>query len=64
MNMHEKEGAALKLPRRGFLHLAAGAAALPAVSRIARKIQRSPELGEGNQDLEEVKWDPLPSALA
>ena len=29
-------GAAMKLPRRQFLHLAAGAAALPAVSRIAR----------------------------
>ena len=28
--------AAVKLPRRNFLHLAAGAAALPAVSRIAR----------------------------
>ena len=27
---------AVKLPRRRFLHLAAGAAALPAVSRIAR----------------------------
>src|SRR5262245_32603771 len=26
----------LKLPRRRFLHLAAGAAALPAVSRVAR----------------------------
>jgi hypothetical protein len=26
----------MKLPRRTFLHLAAGAAALPAVSRIAR----------------------------
>ena len=26
---------AVKLPRRNFLHLAAGAAALPAVSRIA-----------------------------
>jgi tripartite-type tricarboxylate transporter receptor subunit TctC len=26
----------MKLPRRYFLHLAAGAAALPAVSRIAR----------------------------
>ena len=26
----------LKLPRRQFLHLAAGAAALPAVSRIVR----------------------------
>jgi tripartite-type tricarboxylate transporter receptor subunit TctC len=26
----------MKLPRRPFLHLAAGAAALPAVSRIAR----------------------------
>jgi tripartite-type tricarboxylate transporter receptor subunit TctC len=26
----------MKLPRRKFLHLAAGAAALPAVSRIAR----------------------------
>jgi tripartite-type tricarboxylate transporter receptor subunit TctC len=25
----------VKLPRRNFLHLAAGAAALPAVSRIA-----------------------------
>jgi tripartite-type tricarboxylate transporter receptor subunit TctC len=30
-----KKGA-MKLPRRNFLHLAAGAAALPAVSRIAR----------------------------
>jgi tripartite-type tricarboxylate transporter receptor subunit TctC len=26
----------MKLPRRQFLHLAAGAAALPAVTRIAR----------------------------
>ena len=26
----------MKLPRRQFLHLAAGAAALPVVSRIAR----------------------------
>ena len=26
----------MKLPRRKFLHLAAGAAALPAMSRIAR----------------------------
>jgi len=26
----------MKLPRRQFLHLAAGAAALPAVSQIAR----------------------------
>ena len=26
----------MKLPRRQFLHLAAGAAALPAISRIAR----------------------------
>ena len=26
----------MKLPRRAFLHLAAGAAALPAASRIAR----------------------------
>jgi hypothetical protein len=26
----------MKLPRRNFLHLAAGATALPAVSRIAR----------------------------
>jgi tripartite-type tricarboxylate transporter receptor subunit TctC len=26
----------MKLPRRKFLHLAAGAAALPTVSRIAR----------------------------
>ena len=29
------DGAAMKFPRRRFLHLAAGAAALPAVSRIA-----------------------------
>src|SRR5262245_42433900 len=29
-------GTGMKLPRRKFLHLAAGAAALPAVSRIAR----------------------------
>jgi hypothetical protein len=26
----------MKLPRRQFLHLAAGAAALPAIARIAR----------------------------
>jgi tripartite-type tricarboxylate transporter receptor subunit TctC len=26
----------MKLPRRQFLHLAAGAAALPSISRIAR----------------------------
>ncbi len=26
----------MKLPRRNFLHLAAGAAALPAVTRVAR----------------------------
>ena len=32
----EERGAATKLPRRQFLHLAAGAAALPAVARIAR----------------------------
>src|SRR5438046_8302217 len=31
-----QRGDAMKLPRRKFLHLAAGAAALPAVSRIAR----------------------------
>jgi tripartite-type tricarboxylate transporter receptor subunit TctC len=31
-----KGGSKMKLPRRNFLHLAAGAAALPAVSRIAR----------------------------
>src|SRR5262245_36422358 len=30
------EGSKMKLPRRNFLHLAASAAALPAVSRIAR----------------------------
>src|SRR3981189_3351896 len=30
------EGCHMKLPRRKFLHLAAGAAALPALSRIAR----------------------------
>src|SRR5262249_27541464 len=29
------EGNAMKLPRRQFLHLAAGAAALPAVTRVA-----------------------------
>ena len=32
----DQGGNAMKLPRRNFLHLAAGAAALPAVSRIAR----------------------------
>ena len=31
-----QRGMFMKLPRRQFLHLAAGAAALPAVSRIAR----------------------------
>jgi tripartite-type tricarboxylate transporter receptor subunit TctC len=34
VNLPETEGA-MKLPRRKFLHLAAGAAALPAVSRVA-----------------------------
>jgi hypothetical protein len=29
-------GDAMKLPRRKFLHLAAGVAALPALSRVAR----------------------------
>jgi tripartite-type tricarboxylate transporter receptor subunit TctC len=31
-----QRGTLMKLPRRQFLHLAAGAAALPAISRIAR----------------------------
>ena len=34
--MKREGGSTLKLPRRQFLHLAAGAAALPAVSRLAR----------------------------
>ena len=35
--MKLKEGSAImKLPRREFLHLAAGVAALPAISRVAR----------------------------
>src|SRR3954468_24143316 len=34
--MRERDGSAMKLPRRTFLNLAAGAAALPAVSRVAR----------------------------
>jgi hypothetical protein len=33
---HISEREAMKLPRRNFLHLAAGAAALPAMSRVAR----------------------------
>ena len=38
----------MKLPRRNFLHLAAGAAALPAVPRIAlaQKTQLSDQIGE------------------
>jgi tripartite-type tricarboxylate transporter receptor subunit TctC len=36
MNLRETERATMKLPRRKFLQLAAGAAALPAVARIAR----------------------------
>src|SRR5207302_2512823 len=32
----DTEGAAMKLPRRTFLHLAAGVAALPVVSRFAQ----------------------------
>jgi tripartite-type tricarboxylate transporter receptor subunit TctC len=35
MNLRETERATMKLPRRNFLHLAAGAAALPAISRFA-----------------------------
>src|SRR5215475_7527228 len=34
--MREREGSAMKLPRRRFLHLAVGAGALPALSRFAR----------------------------
>src|SRR5262245_38618828 len=34
--MRGREGSAMKLPRRRFLHLAAGAGALPALSRFAR----------------------------
>jgi hypothetical protein len=34
--LQESKGRVTKLPRRSFLHLAAGAAALPTVSRIAR----------------------------
>src|SRR6266508_6270779 len=33
--LRDQRGNAVKLPRRNFLHLAAGAAALPAVSRFA-----------------------------
>jgi hypothetical protein len=51
----------MKLPRRNFLHLAAGAAALPAVSRIARAQtyptrpvrMTQPESGGGNR---KVPW--------
>jgi tripartite-type tricarboxylate transporter receptor subunit TctC len=32
----EREGPTVKLPRRTFLHLAAGAVALPPIARIAR----------------------------
>src|SRR5438876_2869933 len=35
-NVRESWENAMKLPRRRFLHLAAGAAALPAVLRVAR----------------------------
>src|SRR5438034_725906 len=34
-DVRREGGSKMKLPRRNFLHLAAGAAALPAVSRIA-----------------------------
>jgi tripartite-type tricarboxylate transporter receptor subunit TctC len=34
--MKDEGGFKMKLPRRNFLHLAAGAAALPAISRLAR----------------------------
>jgi tripartite-type tricarboxylate transporter receptor subunit TctC len=34
--MHGDNGGTMKLPRRHFLHLAAGAATLPTVSRVAR----------------------------
>jgi tripartite-type tricarboxylate transporter receptor subunit TctC len=36
MRRWQREGPQMKLPRRQFLHLAVGAAALPAASRIAR----------------------------
>jgi hypothetical protein len=34
--LRDQRGNAVKLPRREFLHLAAGAAVLPAVSRVAQ----------------------------
>src|SRR6516225_4296946 len=34
--MTDRGGTGMKLPRRQFLHLAAGAAELPAMSRVAR----------------------------
>ena len=37
----------MKLPRRRFLHLAAGAAALPAVSRIAWGASLAPKSSQG-----------------
>jgi len=49
----------MKLPRRKFLHLAAGAAALPAMSRIARA-QPYPSRPVR---LREHTWD-LPIALS
>ena len=36
VGLHAAEETGMKLPRRHFLHLAAGAAAVPAVARIAR----------------------------
>ena len=35
MNLRENGEATMKFPRRTFLHLAAGAAALPAMSQVA-----------------------------
>jgi hypothetical protein len=45
----------MKLPRRKFLHLAAGAAALPLISRVARA-QTGPAQLEGGYSADHT-WD-------
>jgi hypothetical protein len=45
----------MKLPRRNFLHLAAGAAALPAVSRIAQA-QIYPARPISERTLDDPEW--------
>ena len=56
-NCCEREGPTMKLPRRQFLHLAAGAAALPAVSRDRKGASLSDAAGAHHRRLSAGRRD-------